>query len=247
MKLSAEIFGADDRPTILMLHGSGSPPEMLQPWALALAESYRVVLPHRNGYGDTGVHEYNAEAELEGLLELAGDSAIIIGHSFGAFRAFQLAGMAPNRIKRVLAIGPIAGLPEEAREAVEGLAVVLRSGADVTDAIASNWLTPPYLAANPEILNTLREWFERMDREIVTRENLEILDQGHTMERLAASGVPVRMYVGEIDRATPPVLAQAIAQHVPDAVLTLVPDMSHSPMIEDLSGSIAWIRDALVS
>ncbi len=247
MNLHVETFGADGSPKLLMLHGSGAPPQSLHTLALALADDYFVILPHRNGYGRTGIHEYDPQAELNALLHLVGDSAIVIGHSFGAFRAFQLAALAPERISLVIGIGPIAGLPEEARQGVEGLAALLRTQADVTEAIAATWLTPLYLVDHPDILETLDAWFAEIDREIAIYENFEFLDQGATLRAFVTSEVPAKLYVGDIDLATPPVLAQLIATHARNATVDVVGEMGHLPMIEDFAGSVTWIRKALGS
>ncbi len=247
MKLYFETFGEEDRPTILMLHGSGAPPQSLHALALILADQYRVILPHRNGYGRTGVHAYDPQAELAALLDLVGESAIILGHSFGAFRAFQLAALAPDRISQVVGMGSIAGLNEDAREGVEGLVEFLRRTPDVTDAMAANWLTPEYLANNPGVIEMLQGWFDGVDRETAILENLELLDQGRTLAAFVASGVPARMYVGELDLATPPALTQLIAAHAPNATMTVVGEIGHLPMIEDIAGSVTWIRETLGS
>lgn len=245
MKLHVDTFGAAPSPALLVLHGSGAPPASLYPLAEALSDTYRVVLPHRNGYGKTGVHSYDPEAELEALAALVTDGTTILGHSFGAFRAFQLAGRLPDRVDRVVALGPIAGLPEEAREAVEGLATLIRSGADLTEAAAARWLTPAYLAEHPEAVQTIRGWLEDVDGETMARENLELLDGDATFRSFVAADVPARMYVGALDQATPPALAHAIAEHADDATVTVVDEMGHLPTIEDFDGLASWTREAL--
>ena len=247
MNLHVETFGDAGSPTLMILHGSGAPPASVREWAEALAHDYRVLLPHRNGYAKTGVHDYAPEDELEALLEYIGESATILGHSFGAFRAFQLAGMAPERVERVVAVGPVAALPEEAREAVEGLAALIRSGEDLTEAAAARWLTPGYLADHPEAVELIRSWLDEVDYETMARENLELLDGGETLRAYVESGVPARMYVGAQDQATPPPLAHGIASVAPDATVTVVEGMGHLPMLEDFDGSLEWIRKAVSS
>lgn len=247
MKLHVETFGSSSDPLVLVLHGSGTPAASLRPWAEALSDTHHVVLPHRNGYGLTGVHDYAPNEALDALLGLVDESFAIVGHSFGSFRAFQLAGKAPERVDRVVAVGPIAGLPEEAREAVEGLVAMLRSGTDITEAAAARWLTPGYLARHPEAVETVRAWLEDAHSETIARENLEVLDGGRTFGAFVESGVPVRMYVGALDQATPPALSHAIAEHARDAEVTEVEEMGHLPMIEDADGTLAWLREALQS
>lgn len=245
MKLFHESFGHADRNTVVLLHGSGAPPASLRKLAKALSDTHHVVLPHRNGYGETGVHDYDADAELDALLELVDGPFAIVGHSFGAFRAFQLAARAPERVERIAALGPIARLPEEAREAVEGLVVFIRSGADLSEAATARWITPDYLQKNPGIIDSIRSWLGEVDSEIMALENLETLDGGETLEGLAAASPSLAMYVGEIDQATPPELADAIAARVEGATVTRVPAMGHLPMVEDFNATVDWLKGAL--
>lgn len=245
MKLYSESYGSTDRPTVMMLHGSGAPPSSLRSLAEALSSDFHVVLPHRNGYSKTGVHEYDPEAELDALLELVDGTFSIVGHSFGSFRAFQLAAHAPDRVGRIAAIGPLAGLPEEAREAVEGLVAFIRSGADLSEAAAARWATPDYLEANPGFVDTCRDWLAEVDSESLALENLEVLDQGATLKGLVEASPAIAMYVGELDQATPPALADAIAAHVDGATVTHVKAMAHVPMVEDFDTTLAWLEEAL--
>jgi pimeloyl-ACP methyl ester carboxylesterase len=128
----------------------------LRVYAEALTDALHVVLPHRNGYSETGVHEWNPAAEVEALRGLVDVHAIVVGHSFGSFRAFELAVEYPEVFPRVLALGPIAGLPEQAREAVEGLVTYIRSGADLSEAAAQRWVAARRVERLPLLLPTVR-------------------------------------------------------------------------------------------
>lgn len=245
LNLHVETFGEPTNDTILFLHGSGAPPASLRGYAEALADSFHVLLPHRNGYAETGVHPWDPQAEIDALAGLLDGPTRLVGHSFGCYRAFQLAVKHPDKVSRILALGPIAGLPEEAREAVEGLVAFIRSGADLSEAAAQRWVAPSYLEAHPEFVDRCRSWLADVDDEILALENLEVLDGGALMNQLAKEQPETRLYVGELDAATPPALASAIAQLVGTDDVEIVPGMGHSPMVEKPDASTAWIRESL--
>jgi pimeloyl-ACP methyl ester carboxylesterase len=242
-ELFTERFGEPSCPRLLLLHGSGAPPDSLRGYAEALSQDFHVLLPHRNGYSKTGVHDWNPQAEIEALNALTEGDAVVVGHSFGSYRAFQLAVGHPESVSRVLSLGPIAGLPEAAREAVEGLVAFIRSGADLSAAAAARWAAPEYLENNPSFVATCREWLSKVDQEILALENLEVLDGGALMAQLGETKPDVRLYVGSLDAATPPELAQTIASVTGSDHLELVEGMGHSPMVENFDASRDWIRN----
>lgn len=125
-------------------HGQGSPPLMLVHgmagdasfWAStmrALGSSYRLVIPELRGHGRSSPSpegDYSIEGCADDLAAVIGELAlerlILVGHSFGASVAMELAGRMPDRVAGLLlldAAGDFSYVPPEAlRGFMAGLA-----------------------------------------------------------------------------------------------------------------------------
>ncbi|MET7752796.1 alpha/beta hydrolase [Micromonospora sp. NPDC005367] len=100
-------------PLVLLLHGF---PEAAHSWRhqfRPLVEAgYRVVAPEQRGYGrsshPTAVSAYSMMhlvADITGLIrELEADDAVVIGHDWGAFVAWNLALMRPDLVRGVVGL-----------------------------------------------------------------------------------------------------------------------------------------------
>jgi 4,5:9,10-diseco-3-hydroxy-5,9,17-trioxoandrosta-1(10),2-diene-4-oate hydrolase len=119
VKGGADIFVADtasDAPAVVLLHGGGPGASGLSNYARnidALALRYRVVVPDLPGYGRSSKfvdHDdpfgYLADA-IRGLLdELGLATAHLVGNSYGGAAALRLALDTPDRVDRLVVMGP---------------------------------------------------------------------------------------------------------------------------------------------
>jgi 4,5:9,10-diseco-3-hydroxy-5,9,17-trioxoandrosta-1(10),2-diene-4-oate hydrolase len=103
-------------PAVVMLHGGGPGASGVSNYSRnidALAENFRVIVPDMPGYGRSakGVdHDdpfgYLADA-IRGLLDAMGvDTAHLIGNSYGGAAALRLALDTPDRVERLVLMGP---------------------------------------------------------------------------------------------------------------------------------------------
>ncbi|MFQ6003984.1 MAG: alpha/beta fold hydrolase [Woeseia sp.] len=101
------VYQQGDGPTVILLHGF---PELGFSWrhqlpALAAA-GYRAIAPDQRGYGATdkpgSVGDYTIQdliADLTGLLDaLSFESAVFVGHDWGALVLWQMALLEPDRM-----------------------------------------------------------------------------------------------------------------------------------------------------
>lgn len=110
------VVQAGHGPSVLLLHGF---PDTHEVWrkqiGVLAAAGYRVVAPDLRGYGGTeaprGVDAYTLDklrADVLALLDvLQIDRVDLVGHDWGALIAWQLATLAPSRVRRlvVLSVG----------------------------------------------------------------------------------------------------------------------------------------------
>ena len=103
-------------PVVVLLHGGGPGASGVSNYSRnidALASSYRVIIPDLPGYGrsskgidQTDPFGYLADT-IRGLLdELGIDKAHFVGNSYGGACALRLALDTPNRVDRMVLMGP---------------------------------------------------------------------------------------------------------------------------------------------
>jgi pimeloyl-ACP methyl ester carboxylesterase len=180
------------------------------------------------------------------LAQAAGQRAIVIGHSFGAGSATELALRHPDQVARLVLVDAALGKLDPA-------------GAGGHALLAMPVLTRPLIAAsltNPWAIGPLsRSMLHRREAAAAWRDTLRqpmrrpgttaayaawlpalfAADDGGWSRRsakLAGIAVPVRLIWGEADTVTPIAQGEALARlmHAP---LTRLPDVGHIPHIED--------------
>ena len=125
-------------PPLLMLHGGGPGASGMSNYsrnAIALAERFRVIVPDMPGYGSSskGINAEDPFGDLAnsmlGLLDaLQIDRAHVMGNSLGGACALRMALDRPERVGRLVLMGPggVAHLGEQADRRIEAAARVLR-------------------------------------------------------------------------------------------------------------------------
>ena len=100
-----------DGPLVLLLHGFPDTPhtwDSLRP--VIAARGYRAVSPFLRGYAPTEIPATDPDAEtlgrdVLGLIEAFGEeSAIVIGHDWGALSAYSAATLEPERVEALLVV-----------------------------------------------------------------------------------------------------------------------------------------------
>ncbi len=105
------VYEQGEGPPVILLHGF---PELAFSWRHqlpALADAgFRAIAPDQRGYGRTtappNVADYRASeliADIHGLLDaLELESAVFVGHDWGALLLWQMAMLAPQRIDKLV-------------------------------------------------------------------------------------------------------------------------------------------------
>jgi pimeloyl-ACP methyl ester carboxylesterase len=93
-------------PRVVLLHG-GIGPELAWERQEPLAERFQLVIPWRRGYGDSPPAErQDFELDAADALDLIGESAHLVGFSWGGLGAAIAAGRVPERIRSLTLIEP---------------------------------------------------------------------------------------------------------------------------------------------
>ncbi len=111
-RLSTEIWGERQKDTVVLLHGSFAADPVAH-WAKQhdLADRYRLVLPHRLGYGNSHVLESedgsrSLEADVREIAELLEPETHIVGFSYGGLVALLVAAKRAEFVSSLAVIEP---------------------------------------------------------------------------------------------------------------------------------------------
>ncbi|MCD0453011.1 alpha/beta fold hydrolase [Actinocorallia sp. API 0066] len=248
-----KIFVAEtgEGPPVLLLHGGGPGASGVSNYARnidALAQRFRVLVPDMPGYGRSSKDLDNSDpfgslaAAIRGLLDaLDIERAHLVGNSYGGACALRLALDTPERVGRMVLMGP-GGVGTTRALPTPGLQSLLSyyggsgpsraklekfvrehlvfNAAQVPDAVIDERYAAsidPEVVASPPLRrpsgpNALRTLW-RMD---FTRD-----------ERLARLPVPTLVLWGAQDKVNRPSGGRALAERMPDCDLYVVANTGH--------------------
>jgi magnesium chelatase accessory protein len=246
LRWHVQVFGEDrDRPTVLLLHGTGASTHSWRGLAPRLAEHLRVVAPDLPGHafsamppGD-GLSLPGMAASVAALLAALGAApALVVGHSAGAAIGARLILDSPGRgVRGLVALNP-AFLP------FEGLPGRVFSP-------AARWLgrmpgTPALLAragALPQVLDgllrgtgsSIGEDGRRLYGRLVAAPGhvagalgmMARWDLAPLARDLPRLPCPLLAIVGALDRTVPPSEAHRVAARIPGASVETLAGLGH--------------------
>lgn len=259
-ELHVEVFGAEEGPTLVLVHGWT---EALRYWVYLireLSDQFRIVAYDLRGHGRSGRapgDDYSLDRfgdDLEAVLEAtvrSGEKAIVAGHSLGGMSIAAWAEhheVSPRVGGAALMFTGIGGLvggqlvvhvPRFAQALAEP---VVRHGFLGARGSLPRISTPisyaavRYVTSGPDATPAQVAFFERMlvacppDVRRKAGIAMQDMDLYHVLPRLA---VPTLVMAGEDDRLTPPTHARRIAEELPNLYeLVVLPETGHMGPLE---------------
>jgi 3-oxoadipate enol-lactonase len=232
-----DVLGRDDGPVVVLSNSLGSTTRMWDGQVPALAENLRVVRYDHRGHGRSPVPPGPYE-----LADLGGDVLVLLdrlglervhwcGLSLGGMVGMWLAINAPERIDRLVLCCTSARLGPPEMWA-ERAATVRAQGVDaIADAGIERWLTPGFIARQPEVTADVRAMLAATPAEgyaacCAAIERMDLVPQ------LGAITAPTLVIAARDDPATPPEHGERIAEGIPAARLALVEGARHLATVE---------------
>jgi pimeloyl-ACP methyl ester carboxylesterase len=250
---------AGSGPAIVLLHGQPGSSADWEPVATLLEPEFRVVVPDRPGYGDTGGDAFgistNADAVAALMDRLDIDKATVVGHSWGGAPALAFAKSHADRVDglvlvssvdpsapmsrsdRVLAL-PVVG-PVASRFGFRVLARLLGIG-QLRRVVQQrvNGTSDEGLTALASSWRTGDVWRSFVVEQRAMRDELPELD-GH----LGSIDTVTAVIVGDADKIVPPSAGEALAGAIPKARLVTLEGAGHLLPQEDPAAVAAVIAD----
>jgi pimeloyl-ACP methyl ester carboxylesterase len=261
-QLHAELFGPEDAPAIVLLHGWTETLRLLTLQIRELSKEFRVVAYDMRGHGRSGTapdaSAYSVDdhaADLDAVLRAfipAGQRAVVAGHSLGAMTIVAWAGnneaQVPERLAGAALISTGMGdlisesLVVRAPGRLERVGQVVGATLMGTKMPLPKGSTPVshriirYIALSPEASPATVAFCERMILECRREVRGAVgatLSQLELNHAVESLSVPTIVIAGEHDRLTPPVHAQRLAESLPHLVeLVEVRGIGHMAPVE---------------
>jgi len=265
--VAARLSGPADGPPIMLVHGTAAWSGFWHQVADHLAaRGWRVIaidLPPFgwSGRDPQGRYDRGTQAErLAAVLRTQPKKAVVVGHSFGAGAAMELALRHPDELQGLVLVDAALGQLDASQEGttakvlgISPLAEVVTSAA-VTNPAALEPLLRSMIARKEKASAWIPVLREPMQREGTTTAyaawlpNLFSKDDGslsRRSENLRKIAVPVSLIWGEADTVTPLDQGRHIAGLTRARSLKVIPGVGHIPHIEDPRAFLAALDRAL--
>ncbi len=245
--IDLELFEDGAGAPLLFLHG-GQGFNAGQPFVPLFSSRRRLIVPSHPGFGKSNLPDWLDRADdighiyLELLDHLKLAAVDIVGASIGGWIAAEMATMAPERIRRLVMIGPV------------GVKVGRPDKLDIPDVFAmSQDDAAKLLFHNPEKMKP--DVAKMSDEELAamfrSRETLALLVWEPWMHnpklrhRLHRARMPTLFVRGESDGLISAEYLQAYAKLLPNAHTIAIPAAGHAPQLEQPQALAKAVLDFL--
>ncbi len=228
------------RETLVLLHGFTQTGRSWEPVLAALGEArYRPVAPDLRGHGDNGaVRPIGFDEIVADVLAAAGDGDFtLVGYSQGGRIGLHVALAARERIRRLVLVSTTAGIDaaadREARVASDERLAQRMEGQGI-DAAARAWATQALFGGQTQEVSELAHEDRLRNDPRHLAAALRGVGTGRMTplwDRLPELTMPAAVVVGARDRKFVD-LGRRLADGLPDASFTLVPDAGHALPLE---------------
>jgi pimeloyl-ACP methyl ester carboxylesterase len=203
----------------------------------------RVLAPDLRGFGaapltgDSPSLDVLAD-DIALLLDQEGiDRAVVGGLSMGGYVAMAFARRHGDRLSGLLLADTKAGPDtEQARANRERIARAVLAQDSVRLLVEETMPTPQLgettARERPEVVSRVRGMIEEAPPKAVAWAQRAMAARGDSLETLAGTAVPALVLVGEDDAITPIEDARAMAEVLPDARLSTLPEAGHLSALE---------------
>lgn len=226
MTLAVQIEGRDDAPAVVLLHAIATSSKLWAPQVAPLAADFRVIRVDLPGHGASPLlpgcadYESYADAVVSALADRGIDKFVLVGLSFGAMVAMQIAVRNPDTVAGLVLACCAAYTPPPVaamwRDRVDG---VKQGGlAGQAPGTLGRWFTPSFAEASPQTVEWVRGMIVETPDEgfVAAATMISTLDHRELLPRITARTVVV---AGEHDQAAQPAGLAAIADAIPNASL----------------------------
>ena len=167
-------------------------------------------------------------------LAAAQDRFALAGLSMGGYVAFEIMRQAPERVTHLALFDTSARADDDARRETrrKGIEMVGQGKfIGVSRGLLGSLIAPQHMGT--PVARDVQAMSERVGQAAYLRQQVAIMGRMDSRPGLGAIAVPTLVGVGEMDKMTPPELAEEIAAGIAGADLVRFPDSAHMPTMEN--------------
>ena len=213
-------------------------PVVLIPGLLASARMYAGLLPQLWRAGPVMIADHTRDDGMSGIARRILDAAparfALVGLSMGGYIAFEILRQAPQRIDRVALLDTSARADAPEQTAMRRAQMALASQGRLAEVVEQQFPRLVHRARRTDA--SLRQVFDLMAEEVgaagFIRQQSANIGRADSRPTLGSIRCPTLVLVGEGDELTPPERAAEIADGIPAARLTTLPQCGHMSALE---------------
>ena len=223
-KIYYEVYGSGKPLFVFHGGGVGTPYEMGR-LIDKLQQHYQVIAVSTRGHGRSEIghspltYEQKAEDMMAVMKKVTNEPAVLLGFSDGAYTAYKVASMYPERVDRVVAIGAGTLKP--------GFFGGEMKVADLAK------LDAAFIEQQKKIMPEPERYQEFCDKYMAFWSKMEVGE-----DFLKTIRCPVLLIAGDEDDHAPMVTMVEAAQYIPNASLCIVPKAWHPAFIDNFP--VTW-------
>jgi 3-oxoadipate enol-lactonase len=207
----------------------------------ALSSQFRVITIDLRGHGesDAPLWRYTLEQSVDdvnALLDrLAIQQAVFAGLSMGGYILFAFYRKYAARVKGlILADTRAQADTEEGKDGRFQMAQIAykKGPSAIADMMLLKLLSSTSIQTRPDLVQLVRTMIEGNEISGIAGDLMAMADRPDSVPLLSQITCPTQIIVGELDQATPPSDARLMADHIPNARLTLIPQAAHLTNLE---------------
>ena len=227
---------------VLLLHPLAQSAEFWRPVVDRLSPNHRVIATDARGHGastwdgqDFTVADL-ADDAAAAIRNADGGPAAVIGLSMGGCTAIALASRHPELVSRLVLADTTADYGPDKGEAwaTRAFNAVDKPRDRQLVFQQDRWFSPSFIESDPAEVARVSDIFVGTDSHAHAAA-CRALGQFDDTDRLGAITAPTLVVVGDEDYATPPAMAQVLADGIADSRLEILPETRHLSLLQNAS------------
>ena len=226
---------------IVFLHAFPLNRTMWAAQAHALSSQFRIITIDLRGHGesDAPLWRYTLDQsadDVRALLDhLAIQQAMFVGLSMGGYILFAFYRKFSDRVQGLILADTRA--QADTAEGKDGRFQMAQTAykngpSAIADLMIPKLLSPMTIQTQPDLVRHVRGMIEGNQISGIAGDLMAMAERPDSVPLLPQITCPTQIIVGELDRATPPSDAKLMADHIPHARLTVIPQAAHLANLE---------------